>query len=70
MTYLKQRRLLAGKTQPDLGAELGVNQATVSSWETGRQMPRPHQLPALAKALDCTTDELLKALMELQSAGR
>jgi len=70
MTFFKRRRLLAGKMQSDLVKELGVSQATISSWESGRFFPNARQLPAIAQALDCTTDELLEALTEMQSAGR
>jgi len=70
MTFFKRRRLLAGKMQSDLVKELGVSQATISSWECGRFFPNAHQLPAIAQALDCTMDELLEALTEMQSARR
>jgi len=70
MTELKRRRLLAGKTQTELGNELGVKHNSIGNWERGKSIPRPNQLPALAMALGYTTDELLKALLELQSAGR
>ena len=36
----RQARLDAGLTQAEIAVTLGVNQATVASWETGRRRPR------------------------------
>jgi len=38
---------------------LGVSESTVSMWETGYEFTRTDKLPALAKILKCTVDELL-----------
>ncbi len=37
---------------------LQVTQAAVANWEAGTAYPRAAQLPALAKALNCSIDEL------------
>lgn len=36
----RQARIDAGLTQAEIAGTLGVNQATVASWETGRRRPR------------------------------
>jgi len=48
-------------TQQELAEILGVSQSTVAMWETNNSLPRTDKLPAIAKALGCTIDELLKA---------
>ena len=57
---IKKARKKAGLTQQDLADELGVCQPTVAMWETQKSLPRTDKLPALAKILGCTIDELLK----------
>ena len=56
---IKKAREKAGLTQQDLANELGVGQSTVAMWETQNSLPRTDKLPALAKILGCTIDELL-----------
>ena len=46
-------------SQQELAQELGVDQSTVSLWESGKTMPRANLLPKVAKLLGCTVDELL-----------
>lgn len=55
----KTAREKSGVTQRDLAAALGVDQSTVSLWETEKTRPRAKLLPQLAKILGCTVDELL-----------
>ena len=55
---IKRYRERAGMTQNDLAQLLRLNQKAVSQWETGETMPSADKLPALARALDCTIDEL------------
>ena len=55
---LRKKRLNAGLSQAELAAMLGTVQSAVSAWESGEKMPRASQLPALAKALGCSIDEL------------
>ena len=57
---IKEAREKAGLTQQDLANELGVGKSTVATWETQKSLPRTDKLPALAKILGCTIDELLK----------
>ena len=58
---LKKIREARNITQMELAAKIEVPQSTIASWETGRAFPRAEKLPAIAKALGCTIDELLDA---------
>ncbi|MFG2800519.1 helix-turn-helix transcriptional regulator [Streptomyces pseudovenezuelae] len=57
-----QRLLLARREashkQIDVARVVGVSGARVSAWETGRAVPDPEKLPALAKAVDHDLDDL------------
>ena len=55
---VKELRHAAGMTQVQLGETIGVAQNVVSQWETEVALPRVRQLPDLAKALNCSIDEL------------
>ncbi len=56
---IKKAREKAGLTQQELADKLSVGQSTVAMWETDNSLPRADKLPALAKFLGCTIDELL-----------
>lgn len=47
-----------GLSQVALAAMVGVSQQSIAKWESGEAYPRASQLPALAKALSCSIDEL------------
>ena len=49
----------AGLSQTEVAKALGVNQASVSYWESGKTQPRSAQLPKIAKLYGVTVDELL-----------
>lgn len=53
--YQKQ---LGARTQSDLGAEIHVQQSTVSNWLRGARSVPAEKVPELAKALGCSTDYL------------
>ncbi len=53
--YQKQ---LGIRTQSDLGAEIHVQQSTVSNWLRGARSVPAEKVPELAKALGCSTDYL------------
>jgi DNA-binding XRE family transcriptional regulator len=57
---LKIARKRYGVTQDELAKRLGVGRTTVTMWETGANMPPTKYLVAIAEALGCTVDELLK----------
>lgn len=56
---MAELRKAAGYTQVELAKELGISQRMVSHYEGRAEHPPAAQLPALAKALGVTTDELL-----------
>lgn len=55
---LKEHRIAAGLTQAALAEVMCVSPQAVGKWESGAAYPRASQLPALAKALGCSIDEL------------
>ena len=55
----KRAREGKGLSQQALAQELGIDQSTVSLWESGKTKPRANLLPKVAKLLGCTVDELL-----------
>lgn len=56
---IAQKRKALGLTQEALAAQLGISSQAVSKWENDISYPDIALLPALAKVLNCTTDELL-----------
>lgn len=60
MNNLKACRERASLTQQELADVLKIDRSAISKWETGEFLPRTDKLPAIAKALGCTIDELLK----------
>lgn len=70
---IQQKRRAKGLTQERLAQLVGVSSAAVSKWETASAMPDVALLCPLARALDCTVDELLDfkpqlTMEEIQSA--
>lgn len=63
MKMLRSRRKECGMTMKELGKKVGVSEAAISLYESGkRQAPYETQLK-LAEALDCTIDYLLRGVM-------
>ncbi len=56
---IAEKRKALGLTQEDLAQQLGVSSQAVSKWENDVSCPDITLLPALSKALNCTTDALL-----------
>lgn len=56
---IREVRLAAGLTQSKVAASLGVTQAAISAWESGRATPNLKNLSNLAAALDCHIDDLV-----------
>lgn len=56
----RSARKAAGLTLEQAGLRLGVSAAAISMWETGKAMPEARRLIDIAKAYDCTVDELLR----------
>ena len=57
---IKELRRAAGLTQTQLAENVGVTQGMVAAWEQGANFPRADKLPALAKALGVTINDLYK----------
>ena len=58
MSFLSARRK-AGFSQMAVAKEMGISDAAVSMWETGKTRPRAAILSKLAKLYGCSVDELL-----------
>lgn len=56
---IKAARKAKGYTQADVRRRLGVSNATVSEWESGKTRPRGENLYRLAKLLDVTAEWIL-----------
>ena len=57
---IKSKRLALGLSQENLAKQLGVKRITVTQWEAGRNTPKTKMLQEIAKALKCSTDDLLR----------
>lgn len=58
-TRMEELRTSAGLSQGKVAKELGITDAAVSMWETGKTRPRASLLVKLATLYGCTVDELL-----------
>lgn len=56
---LRAARKAAGLTQEELGFQVGVTKASVSAWETGREVPGFRLLPMIREALGQSLDLLV-----------
>lgn len=59
---LKILRVMAALTQAEAAAELGVTQAVISYFETGKAKPNPTQVAKLAKAYCVSEAKIVKAV--------
>ena len=57
---IKHFREKLGISQAALSKKLDVSQSTVAMWETGENVPKTNTLPELAKALNCSIDDLFE----------
>lgn len=57
---LKAQRKKAKLSQQELGNKLGISDAAVAQWESGKTMPTAKRLIEMANLFNCTVDELLK----------
>lgn len=55
---IRMLRKRLGMTMYELADRMGVSVASVSRWETGKELPASARLVALADVLGCTIDEL------------
>ena len=56
---IARRREARGLTQAGLAEELGISRQSLGKWESGRVIPRGQNLMRLARALDCSVEDLL-----------
>ena len=56
---LAKARMARGLTQGQLAEAVGCYGKDISRWERGERTPSANSLRALAKARDCTIDDLL-----------
>ena len=59
MNEIQMMRNRLGITQEELAAVIEVDRSTIAKWETGKALPRAELLPKLARALNCSIDNLL-----------
>lgn len=55
---LRRLRLRLGINQTDFAEQIGVSRLTVWSWEKGKTHPRKSRIPALARALKVSENDL------------
>jgi transcriptional regulator with XRE-family HTH domain len=60
MIQIKKQREKNRLSQVQLAQKLGVNQNTVSQWETGRSSPPVDKLIIMSDLFGCTIDELVR----------
>lgn len=58
MSFLSAREK-SGLSQVAVAKKVGVSDAAVSMWETGKTKPRASLLPVIARIYGVTVDELL-----------
>lgn len=63
----REARIRAGLRVADVMQALGVSDAAVSYWETGRYVPRPQKLLKIASLYGCTVEDLLSSVSEAES---
>ena len=61
---LARRIVEADITQAALASRLGVSEAAVNSWANGAYRPDMARIPALARAIGCSIEELVLAAAE------
>ncbi len=57
---IKELRVNKKLTQEELAEAIGVTQACVAMWETGKALPNSDKLPKLAEVLGCSIDDLYR----------
>ena len=57
MSFVSARKK-ANLTQAEVADVFGISAASVSQWETGRNLPAAEKLPEIAALYKCSIDEL------------
>ena len=63
-------RIDRGLTQAQLAQLAGCHQQAINMWETGRRKPGMQSLLNLARALDCSIDDLIRPVINLVDMTR
>lgn len=56
---ISRQRIARGITQAQLAEAIGCLQKDISRYENGTYVPKPHMLAKIAKALECTMEDLI-----------
>lgn len=67
------RKKAGFETQEELATALGLaDRSTVAQWENGNRYPRTPMIPEVAKLLNVTSDEIIKAITQarLEKEGK
>lgn len=56
---IEKYRTIAGMSQKELAEQMGVKQATISSWETGRTEPKAAQWILIADILEAAVSKVM-----------
>lgn len=56
---IEKYRIIAGMSQKELAEQMGIKQATISSWETGRTEPKAEQWILLADILEAAVSRIM-----------
>jgi transcriptional regulator with XRE-family HTH domain len=62
------RAIWGEQMKPDGSGPVARNRYTVTTWETGKHLPRPHILPVVADALDIPVADLQTARADDETA--
>lgn len=60
---VQMRRIALGLTQRSLGRRIGVTHGAVSSWESGRRLPRAALVPDVAEQLRVTAEQIAELIV-------
>ena len=59
MNRIRRARIIAGLTQGELAARIGVSPVAISKWENQLSHPRPKRLKQLSETLQISVEDLL-----------
>ena len=69
MNLIKKLRINKELTQAQLAKACVVSQGTIAQWEKGICLPKSGKIPALSRALECDSEDLLKMAEEAKKVG-
>lgn len=59
-----------GYSQIEIAEKMYVTQQSISSWETGRTIPKPYQMKLLSEMLEVDLDELFYDIFNVNREGK